>query len=173
MKFVLLFLLISTATRPFDTIVNEPTYFVSMEYKGMSNCIYKVYVNDSLILGAKVNGYITTEGSFGIGKSIPKEVMHSPEAYVDSAMDVKYKNLLLDNNSFLHADKDNFIIRKIDITKVYLNPKKKFGMGYYPQSGRIEIETGKTTGNRKGNRELILVGDQDPNVVLSLFKTGS
>ena len=173
MKFIILFLLVSTATRPFHTMVNEPNYFVSMEYKGMSNCIYKIYVNDSLILGAKVNGYITTEGSFGMGKSIPKEVMHSPEAYVNSAMDVKYKNLLLDNNSFLNADKDNFIIRKIDITKVYLNPKKKFGMGYYPQSGRIEIETGKTTENRKGNRELILVGDQDPKVILALFKTGS
>jgi hypothetical protein len=73
MKFVLLFLLVSTATRPVDTIVKEPNYFISMEYKRMSNCIYKIYVNDSLILGAKVNGYITTEGSFGIGKSISKE----------------------------------------------------------------------------------------------------
>ena len=170
MKLVLLFLLVSSAIRPPDTFVNGPNYFVSMEYKGMSNCIYKVYVNDSLILGAKVNGYITTEGSFGIGKTIPKGVMHSPEAYVDSAIDIKYKNLLPDNDSFLNADKDNFIIRKTDITKVYLNPKKKFGMGYYPQSGRIEIETGKTKENRKGNREFILVGDQDPNAVLSLFK---
>jgi hypothetical protein len=43
-------------------------------------------------------------------------------------------------------------------------------MGYYPQLGRIEIETDKSAGNFKGDRELILVGDQNPDLVLGLFK---
>jgi hypothetical protein len=153
-----------------DTSVNEPSYFIAMEYKGMSNCIYKVYVSDSLILGARVNGYITVQGNFGIGTSIPKEKMYFPDAYVDKTMDNKYKNLLSDNNAFLKADKDNFIIRRTDIKKVYHNPKKKWGMGYYPHAGRIEIETIRTPENHKGDRELILVGDQDPNRVLQLLK---
>jgi hypothetical protein len=104
-----------------------------------------------------------------MGKSIPKEIMHDPESYVDKKMD-KYDTLLSDASAFLSADKDNFIILKSDITRVYNNPKKKFGMGYYPQSGRIEIETAKSAGNFKGNRELILVGDQKPDVVLGLFR---
>jgi hypothetical protein len=43
-------------------------------------------------------------------------------------------------------------------------------MGYYPHAGRIEIETIKTPENRKGDRELILVGDQSPDLILGLFK---
>ncbi len=108
-----------------DTIIDEPNYFIAMEYKGLSNCIYKVFITDSLILGAKVNGYITVQPNFGAGKVIPKNVMHSPEAYVDKAVDAKYKNLLFDEGRFLAADKENFIIRKTDIKKIYHNPKPK------------------------------------------------
>lgn len=144
-------------------------HFVAMEYKGMSNCIYKVYVTDSLIFGAKVNGYITVQPNFGMGTSIPKEKMHDPESYVARSMD-KYDDLLSDHSAFLKADKDNFIIQRSDIKRVFLDPMKKWGMGYYPHSGKIEIEAIKTPMNRKGNRELILVGDQHPDQVLSLFK---
>jgi hypothetical protein len=170
MKCLLFFLLANLTLPAADTAINGSCYFIAMEYKGMSNCIYKVYVNDSLVLGAKVNGYITVEGSFGMGKSIPKDLMHSPEAYVDKTMDDKYRSLLSDNDAFLQADKDNFIIRKTDIKKVYNNPGKKWGMGYYPQSGRIEIEALKTPRNRRAERDLILVGDQNPDSVLVLFK---
>lgn len=147
-----------------------PAHFIAMEYKGMSNCIYKVYVTDSLIFGAKVNGYITVQPTYGMGKFVPKEKMHNPEAYVDSAMD-KYDTLLSDQVAFLKGDKDNFIIRRSDIKQVTHNPKKKFGMGYYPHAGRIEIESIKTSANRKGDRELILVGDQNPDQLLSLLKS--
>lgn len=132
MKFLLFYLLVSMPLTRTDTTINGSGYFIAMEYKGLPNCIYKVYVNDSLVLGAKVNGYITVEGSFGIGKSIPKSVMHNPEAYVDKTMDDKYVTILSDKEAFLHVDKDNFIIRRTDIKKIYNNPNKKGGMGYYP-----------------------------------------
>src|SRR5260221_4522256 len=125
MKFIILCLLVSMSTRSMDTIIDEPNYFIAMEYKGLSNCIYKVFITDSLILGAKVNGYITVQPNFGAGKVIPKNVMHSPEAYVDKAVDAKYKNLLFDEGRFLAADKENFIIRKTAIKKIYHNPKPK------------------------------------------------
>lgn len=125
---------------------DPPPHFVAMEYKGKSNCIYKVYVTDSLIFGAKVNGYITVQPNFGMGSSIPKEKMHDPESYVARSMD-KYDDLLSDHD-----------------------PTKKWGMGYYPHTGKIEIEAIKTPMNRKGNKELILVGDQHPDHVLSLIK---
>ncbi len=81
-----------------------------------------------------------------------------------------YDALLNDHPAFLNADKDNFIIQKADIKRIYHNPKKKWGMGYYPHAGRIEIETTKTAENRKGDRELILVGDQNPDSVLTMLK---
>lgn len=36
-----------------------------------------------------------------------------------------------------------------DIRRLYHDPKKKWGMGYYPHSRKIEIETIKTPMNRK------------------------
>ena len=168
MKLILLLILFDLTGRPHDLPKVKPAHFIAMEYKGMSNCIYKVYVTDSLILGAKVNGYITVQPNYGIGKSIPKDRMHDPEAYVDQTMD-KYDPVLSDHAAFLSMDKENFILRKTDIRGIYHNPKKKWGMGYYPHAGRIEIETIKTPENRKGDRELILVGDQDPDQVLLLL----
>ena len=169
MKSIILLLLFAPVWRQQYALLENPPHFIAMEYKGMSNCIYKVYVSDSLIFGAKVNGYITVQPNYGIGRSIPKERMHDPESYVDQTMD-KYDALLSDHSAFLKGDKDNFIIQKSDIKRVYHNPKQKGGMGYYPHAGRIEIETIKTPENRRGDRELILVGDQDPDLILSLFR---
>jgi hypothetical protein len=169
MKSLILLLLFSPIWQQQDALLETPPHCIAMEYKGMSNCIYKVYVSDSLIFGAKVNGYITVQPNYGIGRSIPKERMHDPESYVDQTMD-KYDALLSDHSAFLSEDKNNFIIRKSDIKRVYHNPKKKSGMGYYPHAGRIEIETIKTSENRKGDRELILVGDQNPDLILGLFR---
>ena len=169
MKSVILFLIFSSIRQPHSVLLETPPHFIAMEYKGMSNCIYKVYVTDSLIFGAKVNGYITVQPNYGIGRSVPKERMHDPESYVDKTMD-KYDALLSNRSAFLSEDKDNFIIQKSDIKRLYHDPRKKWGMGYYPHAGRIEIETNKTPENRKGDRDLILVGDQNPDLILGLFR---
>ena len=169
MKFFALFLIINLPFNQTLTSANELPYFIAMEYKGMSNCIYKIIITDSLIIGAKVNGYISVEPNFGIGKSVPKDVMHSPEAYVDKKMEIKYSDPLSDVPGFLRADKDNFIIRRTDVIKVNYNPEKKIGMGYYPHTGRIIIETIKTAENHKPERELILVEDQDPQKILNML----
>ncbi len=150
-----------------DTVIHKPEYFIAMEYKGLSNCIYKVFITDSLIMCAKVNGYISVEPNFGMGTSVPKELMHNPEAYVNKDMEAKYHGLLSDIQGFLKANKQNFIIRKKDILKIFNNPEKKWGMGYYPQSGRIITQTIKADYNKLPERELILVGDQNPDEILS------
>ncbi len=83
MKLLLSLLLLSPIWQIHYAATGKPAYFIAMEYKGLSNCIYKVYVADSLIFGAKVNGYITVQPSYGMGKFVPKEKMHDPDAYVD------------------------------------------------------------------------------------------
>jgi hypothetical protein len=173
MKILLAFLLSLMYPETTHYRGDRPAYFVAMEYKGLSNCIYKVYIIDSLILGAKVNGYISEEPTMGIGKAIPKKRMHNPEAYVDQAMDAKYENSFADKVKFLAIDKDNFIIRTTDIKKIYLNVKPKWGMGYYPYTGRVIIETTKTPENRKAERELILIGDQWPPDILKLLNASA
>jgi hypothetical protein len=169
MKTVILLSLCLLAARPQERTRDLPPHFIAMEYKGMSNCIYKVYVTDSLIFAAKVNGYITVQPNFGMGTSIPKDKMYDPEAYVDRKMD-RYDDLLTDHTAFLKADKENFIIQRTDIKRVYHDPSKKWGMGYYPHMGKVEIEAPKTPMNRKGDREFILVGDQDTARVMGLFR---
>ncbi len=150
--------------------LDKPVYFIAMEYKGLSNCIYKVYVTDSLLMAAKVNGYITVAPNLGIGTTISKLVMHDPEAYVNKKMDARYDSILFDKKKFLQADNQNFIIRRENIKKVYHDPTPKWGMGYYPHNGKIIIESIKTKENRKSERELILIGDQNSDEILRLFR---
>jgi hypothetical protein len=121
MKSAILLLLFSLIWRPQYAVLEKPPHFIAMEYKGMSNCIYKVYVSDSLIFRAKVNGYITVQPNYGMGKSVPKEKMQDPESFVDKTMD-KYDTLLSDHSTLLNEDKDNFIIQKSDIRRVDNNP---------------------------------------------------
>ncbi len=152
-----------------DLLHEQPTpYFIAMEYKGLSNCIMKIYVTDSLIMGAKVNGYISCQPNFGIGTSISIKHLREPEAYVKKKLD-DYDSLLLDQTAFLKKDKYNFIVRRSDINKIWHDPSHKWGMGYYPDTGKIYIESTITPGNKEKIRELILVGDQHPDQLLALL----
>ena len=161
---LLLFVLFSTGLFRAPEAAERPAYFIAMEYKGLSNCIYKVYVTDSLVMGAKVNGYIST-----LGNTIPRNKLYDPEQYVDKKMDAKYEGKFSDEGAFLAVEKDNFIIRRSEIGKVYHEWKKKWGMGFFPYSGLLMIEAKKTEENRRSERELILMGEQNPRRILSLF----
>lgn len=165
----LLLLLFFLNQHPADT-TDKSRRFIAMEYKGMSNCIYEVTINDSLIMGAKVNGYITIQPNFGIGTSIPRKVMHNPEAYISKKKAAKYVDKNMSNDAFISADGQNFIIRRKDVKNVFINTTAKWGMGYYPQSGRIMIESPETPYNDTVTRDLILIGDQNAEQVLEMFK---
>jgi hypothetical protein len=171
MKLLFLYMFLNIANPNSDTVMHHSNYFIAMQYKGLSNCIYKVYVTDSLIMCAKVNGYITIEPSFGMGTTVPKSRMHDPEAYVNKEIEAKYPPLLSDIHGFLTADNQNFIIRKKDISKIYYDPTKKWGMGYYPHNGRIFIEVSEKVYNNQRKREFILIGDQNPDEILKLLNT--
>ena len=147
----------------------SPTpYFIAMEYKGISNCILKIYVTDSLIMGAKVNGYIVSQPYIGIGTTVPVKQMHNPEAYVKKNLDV-YDSLLTDQSVFLKKDKYNFIVRRSAIKRIWHDPSHKWGMGYYPDTGKIYLESEVTPKNKKEVREFILVGDQDAKKLIELL----
>jgi hypothetical protein len=52
-----------------------------------------------------------------------------------------------------------------DISTVEYNPKKKWGMGYYPHSGRVYINKAGRT------REFIVLGKQSGSDVYARLKT--
>ena len=149
---------------PFQTHASSTPYFIAMEYKGLSNCTMKIYITDSLIMGAKVNGYITCY----IGNTVPMKHVYEPEAYVKKKLD-SYDELLTDESAFLKRDKYNFIIRRSDVIKIWHDPTHKWGMGYYPDAGKIYLESRKTSENQKAIRELILVGNQDARGILEML----
>ena len=151
---------------PVQTHGSPTPYFIAMEYKGLSNCIMKIYITDSLIMGAKVNGYI----SCYIGNTVPMKHVREPEAYVKKKLD-SYDELLTDESAFLKRDKYNFIIRRSDVIKIWHDPTHKWGMGYYPDTGKIYLESPKTSGNQIAVRELILVGNQDARGLLEMLNS--
>jgi hypothetical protein len=154
---------------PVDDLHAQPTpYFIAMEYKGLSNCIMKIFITDSLIMGAKVNGYISCQPNFGIGTSISFKHLREPEAYVKKKLD-DYDSLLSNQTVFLKRDKYNFIVRRSDVKKIWYDPYHKWGMGYYPDTGKIYIESSITPENKELVRELILIGEQHPRQLLALL----
>ncbi|HMH23255.1 MAG TPA: hypothetical protein VK563_15830 [Puia sp.] len=160
------------SVRIFERAV-QPSYFIAMEYKGLLNCIYKVYVTDSLIMGARVNGYIVCGPNLGIGTTIPMRDIRNPAAYVNKKMDQSYADSLrTDEPKFLKRDKANFIVHRSEVKKIWYDPSHKWGMGYYPDHGKIYLESPKTTSNKEIVRELILVGDQNPDFIMSLLVKG-
>ena len=147
--------------------------FIAMEYIGMKNHIYRVVVTDTHIVGLEVNGYISVSNKLNIGTTINKDSLANPEAYVDKMMDIKYDNIDVDSADILKMNPKNFRILRSQIESVNLSNKKKFGMGYYPYSGRVIIKSEKTLENRKKKRDLILVGNQDEQMILEKIKINS
>ncbi|MDP9041055.1 MAG: hypothetical protein M3N30_03675 [Bacteroidota bacterium] len=154
----------------FDQVAQPPPtpHFIAMEYKGLSNCIMKIYITDSLIMGAKVNGYIACAPNFGIGTTVPLKHIREPEAYIKKKLDA-YDSLLTDESAFLKKDRYNFIIRRSDVKKIWHDPTHKWGMGYYPDTGKICLESSLTSENKETVRELILVGNQNARSVLEML----
>ena len=148
--------------------ISPTPYFIAMEYKGLSNCIMKIYITDSLIMGAKENCYITCAPNLGIGTTVSMKHMHEPEAYVKKKLDT-YDSLLTDEPAFLKKDKYNFIVRRSAVTKIWHDRSHKWGMGYYPDTGKIYLESPETPENKEKVRELILVGAQNANEILEML----
>ncbi|MBF9255626.1 hypothetical protein I2I11_20180 [Pontibacter sp. 172403-2] len=144
--------------------------FIAMEYRGMSNLIYKIHVTPDRIVGLRVNGYISVKNSYGIGYTVPDNELNNPGAYVNKNLESAYSGIDIDSAAILRLDEENFIIEKSAIKELYHSKKKKFGMGSYPYSGRIIIKCNKTKGNARGNRDLILVGEQDWQSILELMR---
>lgn len=122
--------------------------FVAMEYYAVIlNRTFLVTINDESLIGVKCRG-ITSIASGGdpFTRAITTNLavsgdLNDPSAYIDER--------LLKNSSSA-----NFTIMLSDIRSVEYNPRKKWGMGYYPHDGRVFIVT------EKCRREFIILGRQ-------------
>jgi len=156
-----------------DFELKDNNHFVAMQYYGLIlNRTFLVLLTDNLVIGIKVNGLVSVESG---GNVITKELantmaikgdLQNPYSYVKSKYIDGVQNCELSDASILKQNKSNFVIPRTDITNVYYDAKKKWGMGYYPHDGKVYIVT--SDGKKK---ELIILGNQSGHKIANLILT--
>ena len=154
-----------------DFELKSDNHFVAMQYYGLIlNRTFLFILTNNLLIGIKVNGVVGVESG---GSVIAKEISNSlgikgdlnnPYSYVKSRYIEKIQDCDLLNGSILTQNKSNFIIKRSDIQNAYHDPKKKWGMGYYPHDGKVYIQT--IDGRKK---ELIILGNQSGQTIANLL----
>jgi hypothetical protein len=134
---------------------DDPTWcFVAMEYHAVIlDRTFLITVTASQICGARVRGLL------------PSPLVPDPE-WRDSGLD-PVKRLVerddgvdVDSEAYVQLDRANFQIPLTEVERVRLDPRRKWGMGWVPHSGRLYLEL------RSGlTRELMLLGAQDGAVI--------
>ncbi|MEO7486170.1 MAG: hypothetical protein ABIU77_03680 [Ferruginibacter sp.] len=156
-----------------DFELTDINHFVAMQYYGLIlNRTFLVIMVSDLLIGIKVNGLVSVESG---GSMIAKELsatmtingdLQNPYSYIKSKYIDDVADLELLDGSILSNQKSNFIIRRSDIKNARYDPRKKWGMGYYPHDGKVYIET--TDGKKK---EFIILGNQSGHTIASLVLT--
>lgn len=147
--------------------LTEDNHFIAMEYYGfILNRTFLVLITKEHLIGLKVNGQVSSSGSFEPSPLLPlasalaerlviSSDLENPYSYVKGKFLQKFENLDVNSEEILKTNSSNFKIHKGDITNVNYDPTKKWGMGEYPHNGKVNIST------KKGStREFIILGRQ-------------
>lgn len=156
-----------------DFKLNSSNHFIAMQYFGLIlNRTFLVLLTKDQIIGIKVNGLVSVESG---GNILAKELsntmtvkgdLQNPYAYVKSKYLDRVQDLELVDTDILKQDKSNFVIHRADINNAYYDPKKKWGMGYYPHDGKVYVAT-----NDGKKKEFIILGNQSGHKIASLILT--
>ena len=153
-----------------DFELTEDNHFVAMEYYMLIlNRTYLVLITDDLLIGILANGLVSAEGGNpGITRQISRSLaiqddLTNPHSYIKEKYIRKVEDDDLYDGSILTRSRSNFIINRKDIAEAYYDPKKKWGMGYYPHDGKVYVLT-----NRNKKREFIILGDQSGQKIANL-----
>lgn len=133
--------------------------FIAMEYYALIlNRTYLVRVGDGKITGSICRGLTAVEGG---GDRLTREItarlavhgnLSDPASYVDDA-------------TLSKSHRANFVISLSKVQSVAYDPRKKWGMGYYPHDGRVTIVTPEQ------KRELIILGAQSGLEIVARLKS--
>jgi hypothetical protein len=155
-----------------DFELKENNHFIAMQYFGLIlNRTFLVLLTNEFLIGIKVNGLVSVEGG---GNIFVKEVttamairgdLDNPYSYMKAKYIDRIQNYDILDGSILTQNKANFVIKKLDIKNAHYDPRKKWGMGYYPHDGKVYVET--LDGKKK---ELIVLGNQSGDKIAKLIK---
>ncbi len=141
-----------------EVVGEEEVRIIALEYYALiMNRVLFVTVIDNAIIGVVVGGPV---GS-------PLKVLDlykNPNSYANNKKIKFYRDLKNNFVKILAKNSANFKILKNEIEKIEFSKEPKFGMGNVPYSGRILINL-----KNKKAKELILLGYQDGNTILSML----
>jgi hypothetical protein len=156
-----------------DFDLKHDNHFVAMEYyKLILNRTFLVLLTTDYLIGLQGNGAISVEGGSNIfSKEISKLFavrgdLGNPYSYLKEKYIHEIENENLFDDSITLKNDTNFKIDRAKIRNAYYDPKKKWGMGYYPHDGKVYIET---MHNKK--REFIILGKQSGHEIATLLMT--
>lgn len=154
-----------------DFVFRENNHFIAMQYYGLIlNRTFLVIKTNELLIGIKVNGIVSIEsGENGIVNEISKTIavkgdLQNKYSYIKSKFINYIQDYELLDGSIFTQDKSNFIFSRNYIKNAYHDPRKKWGMGYYPHDGKVYIET--VDGRKK---EFIILGNQSGQKIVQLI----
>lgn len=130
-----------------------------MEYYALIlNRTFVITIDGECLRGVKCRGLTSIDsGGDALARALTSKLavhgdLDDPRSYID-------EHLLCSSSAA------NFTVLLSDISTVEYNPKKKWGMGYYPHSSRVYISTADRT------REFIILGKQSGSDVYTRLKT--
>ena len=119
-----------------------------MEYYALIlNRTYLVRVGDGQMTGSVCRGLTAVEGG---GDSLTREITARLAVHGDLSDPASYVNA----TTLSKSHRANFAIALSEVQSVTYDPRKKWGMGYYPHDGRVTVTTPKQ------KREFIILGGQ-------------
>lgn len=144
-----------------------------MQYYGLIlNRTFLILLTNESIIGIKVNGLVSVESDSSylanklVKTMIVKGDLQNPYSYIKSNYLDKIQDLELNIENIRAHDHANFVINRDDISNSYYDPKKKWGMGYYPHDGKVYVVT--KDGKKK---EFIILGNQSGQKIANLVLT--
>lgn len=154
-----------------DFDFREDNHFVAMEYYALIlNRTFLVLITKDGLIGLKANGMVSAEGGEDIftmkasRRFAIRGIPEDPYSYLQAKYLKPMENIDLSDPRILSEHKENFIVHKSDIRNVFHDPRKKWGMGYYPHDGKVYVET---ISNKK--REFIILGNQSGQRIVKLI----
>jgi hypothetical protein len=145
--------------------------FVAMQYYWLIlNRTYLVVFGQKSLVAILGRGAISAEGGADpLTRAITKSLavagdLNNPYAYLKASYMDKAKDIDFESDEILAQNKANFRIKYEDIISVSHDPRKKWGMAYYPHDGKVYIETidGKKI-------EFIILGAQSGEAIKNMI----
>ena len=126
-----------------------PSFAAMSYYALILNRTYKVFLADTMMCGAVVNGLVASPPT-----GSPE--FEDQRYWTNTLTATLYENLDVTSDAFRRLGWNNFQIPWTDIKSLDYDPRPKWGMGNVSHSGRLylRLHSGRS-------RELILLGKQD------------